>query len=156
MNVFLDYAGGYGLFVRMMRDKGFNYYWNDKYCENLFSKYWSMDRKNQIDKYELLSAFEVFEHLDNPLEAISEMFNYSDSILFSTEICKMKNVKNWWYLSCESGQHISFYSISSLEKLSEIFKCFFYSNGSSLHLMTKKYISKIKLSRYFKENKAVN
>lgn len=32
---FLDFAGGYGLFTRIMRDKGFNFYREDKYCENL-------------------------------------------------------------------------------------------------------------------------
>ncbi|HEY2581400.1 MAG TPA: hypothetical protein VGI43_06320, partial [Mucilaginibacter sp.] len=30
--IFLDYAGGYGLFTRLMRDKGFNFYNTDKYC----------------------------------------------------------------------------------------------------------------------------
>ena len=28
---FLDYGGGYGVFVRLMRDIGFDYYWQDKY-----------------------------------------------------------------------------------------------------------------------------
>jgi hypothetical protein len=27
---FLDYAGGYGVFVRLMRDIGFDFYWYDK------------------------------------------------------------------------------------------------------------------------------
>jgi hypothetical protein len=29
---FLDYAGGYGVFVRLMRDYGFDFYWYDKYA----------------------------------------------------------------------------------------------------------------------------
>ncbi|MFM6453388.1 MAG: methyltransferase domain-containing protein, partial [Planktothrix sp.] len=33
---FLDYGAGYGLFVRLMRDKGFNFYGFDKFCKNLF------------------------------------------------------------------------------------------------------------------------
>jgi hypothetical protein len=28
---FLDYGVGYGVFVRLMRDIGFDYYWQDKY-----------------------------------------------------------------------------------------------------------------------------
>lgn len=35
---FLDYAGGYGVFVRLMRDIGFDFYWDDKYTPNLFAK----------------------------------------------------------------------------------------------------------------------
>ena len=31
---FLDYGGGYGVFVRLMRDIGFDYYWQDKYTKN--------------------------------------------------------------------------------------------------------------------------
>jgi hypothetical protein len=27
---FVDYGAGYGIFVRMMRDDGFDFYWNDK------------------------------------------------------------------------------------------------------------------------------
>ena len=31
----LDFGGGYGMFVRMMRDKGFDFYRQDIYCDNL-------------------------------------------------------------------------------------------------------------------------
>jgi hypothetical protein len=37
-NRFIDYGGGYGLFVRLMRDAGFDYYWFDKFCDNVLSK----------------------------------------------------------------------------------------------------------------------
>src|SRR5579863_10371766 len=36
--VFVDTAAGYGLFVRLMRDIGFNFFAHDKFCENIFSK----------------------------------------------------------------------------------------------------------------------
>ncbi|MDB5109105.1 MAG: glycosyl transferase group 1, partial [Mucilaginibacter sp.] len=39
---FLDYAGGYGLFTRLMRDKGFNFYNTDKFCKNLFAEYFDL------------------------------------------------------------------------------------------------------------------
>jgi hypothetical protein len=29
-NKFLDFAGGYGIFTRLMRDIGFDFYWSDK------------------------------------------------------------------------------------------------------------------------------
>ena len=34
---YLDYAGGYGLFVRIMRDSGYDFYNHDEHCENLFA-----------------------------------------------------------------------------------------------------------------------
>jgi hypothetical protein len=35
---FLDYAAGYGLLVRLMRDIGYDFRWADEYCENLFAR----------------------------------------------------------------------------------------------------------------------
>src|SRR5918996_853624 len=39
---FLDYGGGYGLFVRLMRDKGFDFYLYEPNCENLFAQTFSI------------------------------------------------------------------------------------------------------------------
>ena len=47
---FVDYGGGYGLFVRLMRDFGFDYYRQDKYCENIFAKNFEA---NDNEKFEL-------------------------------------------------------------------------------------------------------
>ena len=48
---FLDFAGGYGLFVRIMRDKGFNFYRYDKYCINIFANYFNISTiDNEIQK----------------------------------------------------------------------------------------------------------
>eukprot|EP01037_Dinobryon_pediforme_P009733 gene9733-9799_t len=35
---FIDWGGGYGVFTRMMRDIGYNSFWRDMYCENIFAK----------------------------------------------------------------------------------------------------------------------
>ena len=34
-SVNVDISGGTGLFTRLMRDNGFNYFWLDPYCENV-------------------------------------------------------------------------------------------------------------------------
>src|SRR4051812_7392765 len=34
----LDFGAGYGLFVRRMRDLGYQFFWNDTHCPNLFAK----------------------------------------------------------------------------------------------------------------------
>lgn len=139
--LFLDYAGGYGLFVRLMRDKGFNFYRQDAYCENIFAKYFDLDDLPKGSSFEAITAFEVFEHLQNPLDEISKLFLYADTILFSTELLpdhKLESVNDWWYFLPEIGQHIAFYSWQTLNTIASTFNCYLYSNNNNLHLFTKR------------------
>jgi hypothetical protein len=139
---FLDFGGGYGVFVRMMRDLGFDFYWHDKHCVNLFAK--DYEAANILkDNYDLLTAFEVLEHLQNPMSEIEEMSRLSDHILFSTQLVPTDNPKpdQWWYYGREHGQHISFYSLRSLHLIAERLKTNCYSNGSTFHMFSKKHIS---------------
>lgn len=138
---FLDYAGGYGLFTRFMRDKGFNFYHTDKFCENIFARYFELKDAPPEKKFELLTAFEVFEHLLDPVKDIGEMFQYSDNVLFSTETIpsnSIEKIEDWWYFVPETGQHISLYSLKSLESIAEKYKCNFHTNKTTMHLFTKK------------------
>jgi 2-polyprenyl-3-methyl-5-hydroxy-6-metoxy-1,4-benzoquinol methylase len=137
---FLDYAGGYGLFVRLMRDKGFDFYREDKYCENIFAKYHDRQYLTETSKFELITAFEVLEHLEKPLQDIREMLLHTDSIIVSTELQPNKALKgldDWWYFTPETGQHISFCSRNTLMYMARQLNVHFYSDGS-LHLFTKK------------------
>lgn len=137
---FLDYAGGYGLFVRLMRDKGFDFYREDKYCKNIFAKNYDLEDLGVKNKFELVTAFEVFEHLEDPLMEIEKMFKYSDTVIFSTELQPSQNIKSneeWWYFTPETGQHIAFYSAKTLEYIAEKLHFSFYSIGN-MHLMSKK------------------
>lgn len=137
---FIDFAGGYGLFTRLMRDQGFDFYHTDKYCPNIFAEFFDLKSLSGIPDFELLTAFEVFEHMANPVTEISDLFAFSDHILFSTELLPVNsgdNLADWWYFSFETGQHISFHTMKSLEYISQKIGCNFYSNGSSLHLFTK-------------------
>lgn len=137
---FIDYGAGYGLFVRMMRDFGFDFYWHDIYCENIFAKDFTA---SDSERFEVLTAFEVFEHLNDPSEELDKMLEYSDSILFSTELFPASAPKpgHWWYYGLDHGQHIAIYSKRSLEILAAKRGLYFYSNGKNLHLFTKKKIS---------------
>ncbi|MBD1852324.1 glycosyltransferase [Cyanobacteria bacterium FACHB-502] len=139
---FIDYGGGYGLFVRMMRDLGFDFYWYDKFCQNIFAKGFEADTSG-LKNYELATAFEVFEHLTNPVVDISEILKCSSSILFSTELLPPSNPKpdEWWYYALGEGQHISIYTYHSLLQLAEQFNLNLYSNGRSIHLLTQEKIS---------------
>ncbi len=138
---FLDFAGGYGLFTRLMRDKGFNFYHTDIYCQNIFAEHFDYAHTNPNEKFEAVTATEVFEHMNNPVDEIKALFNYSDTILFTTEL-QPKNLqgelKSWWYFSFETGQHIAFYTEETFQYLAKQFNCNFYSNGHSMHLLTRK------------------
>jgi 2-polyprenyl-3-methyl-5-hydroxy-6-metoxy-1,4-benzoquinol methylase len=140
---FLDYGGGYGIFVRLMRDAGFNFYYYDRYCTNLFAK--GFEGLVDGDKYELVTAFELLEHLANPYQEIVEMLKVSNSILFTTDLLPTHNPKpgEWWYYGLEHGQHISFYTLKSLEEMAKKLGLNLYSNGSSIHLLTANEISPI-------------
>ena len=167
---FLDYGGGYGLFVRLMRDCGYDFYRYDLYCENLFSQHFDAE-DSANDTFELLTAFEVFEHLSKPLEEIDNMLKYSDSIFFTTELypTSVKKVEDWWYFSPETGQHISFFSKKTLEVIAEIKQLNIYTDNKSYHLLTKKKCSKLRflyliyrkkianklLGRYFENKKSL-
>ena len=142
---FLDYGGGYGMFVRLMRDNGFKFFREDLYCPNIFSKHFDIEDIPNNQHFELITSFEVFEHLENPISEIKKMFNYAESILFSTDLQPKQNftsAADWWYFLPETGQHISFYTKKSLEVIAEQLNCHFYTNNGSLHLLSKKKFKK--------------
>lgn len=139
---FLDYAGGYALFTRLMRNKGIDFYNTDPYCENIFAEEQDLKYLPVGQRFELETAFEVFEHLPDPVAGMEDMLKYSDSILFSTVIVPKSVSKDWWYYSFETGQHVAFYTLNSLKFLAEKFGLNFYSNGTTLHLFTRKNLSK--------------
>ncbi len=139
---FLDYGGGYGLFVRLMRDLGFNFHWYDKFAENIFARGLEAENSNQT-AYELVTAFELFEHFINPIDEIQEILKFSKNILFSTELLPANSPKpdEWWYYATHEGQHISLYTPQALAIIAQKLNLNLYSNGSSLHLLTEKTIS---------------
>ncbi|MEI6704156.1 MAG: class I SAM-dependent methyltransferase [Deltaproteobacteria bacterium] len=136
---FLDFAGGYGLFVRMMRDSGFDFKWYDRYCANLFAGGFAADLDDDKN-YELVTAFEVFEHLVDPVSGLEELLKHSKNILFTTDLLPEPAPKpeEWWYYGLEHGQHVSFYTRKSLQFLAEGKGLNFYTNGATVHLMTEK------------------
>ncbi|WP_333335946.1 methyltransferase domain-containing protein [Microcoleus sp. BROC3] len=137
--IFLDYGGGYGLFVRLMRDAGFDFYWLDKFCQNIFAQGFEIDAATN-NQFELVTAFEVFEHLVHPIDELEELLKVSRNILLSTELLPESHPKpdEWWYYVLHEGQHVSLYTAKSLSILAAKFNLNFYSNGSSLHLLTEK------------------
>ena len=147
---FIDFGAGYGVFVRMMRDRGFDFYWHDRYCENLFAKHF-VARPDTT--FELLTAFEVFEHLPNPLAEIEEMLGYSKNLLFSTQLVPegMQAAGDWWYFAPEHGQHVSFYTVEALKVVAKAFNLFLATDGVGTHLLSQRPVSN-RLFRFFVAN----
>ena len=131
---YLDYAGGYGVFTRLMRDAGFNFFHTDKYTENLFAKDLGWDLKTKIDG---VTCFECFEHLVNPIQEIAEIVSISKLCFFSTELLP-ENIPSlsWGYYGFEHGQHISFYSHKTLQVIARRFGLHVESVGN-FHLFSE-------------------
>jgi hypothetical protein len=136
-NKFVDYAGGYGLFTRLMRDKGYNYFWQDNYCQNLFAIGFEY---NQELKYDALTAFEVFEHFTDPMSELKKIIGLADTIIFTTNLMRTEcpNLKDWWYYGLDHGQHISFYTKKTLEYIANSNLLNLYTNGKSIHILSKR------------------
>lgn len=152
----LDFGGGYGIFVRMMRDKGYDFYRQDIYCDNLFAKHFDiLDWPDK--KIDVVTAFEVFEHLENPLEEIGKMLSYSGNIIFSTTLLPsdISTFKDWWYVSPETGQHIAFYSEKSLRFIANKSNLHFYTNHNNLHFFSKEKVDQSVVNKVFFPKKSI-
>jgi hypothetical protein len=138
---FLDYGGGPGLFVRLMRDRGFNFYRQDRYAAPILCRYFDLeDLPVQERRFALVTAFELMEHLPRPLIEISEMLSLTDSVLFSTELVpsgSISNLETWWYLGLAHGQHVSFYTGNSLSALASSVGCHYFPLDANLHFITR-------------------
>ncbi len=135
---FVDYAGGYGLFTRMMRDIGFDFYWSDPFTKNLVARTFEIQDGK---KYHLATSFESFEHFDNPKEELQKIIQIADNIILSTELLPspIPNASDWWYYGLEHGQHIALYTQKAFIELARQFNLHYY-NLDDVHLLTKKVI----------------
>ncbi|MDZ4668156.1 MAG: class I SAM-dependent methyltransferase [bacterium] len=149
---YVDFAGGYGIFTRMMRDVGFDFYWSDKYATNMMAKGFE---SKAGERFEAVTAFEVFEHMVSPHDDLKEILAVSDTVIFSTILVRPEAPKqDWWYYGFNHGQHVSLYSEKSLEVLAQHYGLNLYTNHLSFHMLTKKKLSRVvfgllmKLSKY--------
>lgn len=134
---YLDVGGGYGIFVRLMRDAGFNFFLYDPHCANLFAKGFSKSEEDlSKERFQAITFFEVLEHVENPISFFKNYKDLSDTFIFSTELMpasEFRSVNDWWYFAPETGQHISFFSSQSLQILAKKMELSYSTDGYFLH-----------------------
>jgi hypothetical protein len=135
---YVDAAGGYGMLTRLMRDFGFDFYWKDKYCENLIAP--GFGYQDEFGPCVAVTAMEVLEHLTDPLAFVKETLSAvnSQTLIFTTELYNGDPPKpdKWWYYAFETGQHIGFYQRRTLGVLGEKLGLHFFSAGG-IHILSK-------------------
>lgn len=144
----VDVAGGYGLLTRLMRDLGFDYYWSDRYANNLFARGFEYV-PGQEGRCLAVSAIEVLEHTTNPLDFIQQTLNdyQSDTLIFTTEVFAddaPPPPDRWGYYAFDTGQHIAFFSRRGLARLAKRLDMTYYPLGR-LHVFSKRSLSRWKL-----------
>jgi hypothetical protein len=138
----VDYAGGYGFLVRLLRDKGIDAFWADPYSENLVARGFEYTGGGGS----LLTAFEAFEHFVNPVQEMNQLVSISPNILLTTSLAPSPTPQpsDWWYYGLDHGQHVGFYRLASLQYLADKFGLNLLSDGVSTHLFTQEKFSMTK------------
>jgi hypothetical protein len=93
--------------------------------------------------FDLTTAFEVFEHLQDPAQLAMQLWPHTDQLLITTEIIPTPApaLDEWWYYAPEHGQHISFYTLDALRIIGEDGNRHLCSNGVNLHMFSRGKVS---------------
>lgn len=131
----LDYGGGIGGLSDILNLEGIKYESFDPF---------GGDTRNGVEKtYSIISAFEVLEHVTNPLgvfDAMVKMLNQKRGLLLISTQLTMPTMNagqliNSWYAAPRNG-HISLYSIQTMNYLAGKFKLDYRRVSRGLHIFS--------------------
>lgn len=146
----VDIGGGTGLLTRLLRDVGFDCYWEDKYCENIYAL--GFDSSDAPRPVGSLILVEVFEHLTDPIGFLSRLVHDfdPDAIFLTTLVYPVQESgepvrsDDWWYYAPQTGQHVGFPSPKTLQYIANEMGMRVHSVGM-YHVMTRRDVPRWKL-----------
>jgi hypothetical protein len=141
LRTILDFGGGDGLLCRLLRDRGVDAHIVDDYATPTYA---NLFKGSLEHRYDLITAFEVFEHLANPANALGRLFESKPRfVIASTETYSGQDA-SWWYLCPSQGQHVFFYSTKALRSLAQRYEYSYYEiNGR--HLFSREPLTRVQL-----------
>lgn len=116
----LDFGGGRGELARLLREQGFQH-------ADFYDPFFG-DAAVPERRYDLVTAFEVFEHTTDPLGTAAQAASFLSAggfLLFSTLLQPRAALPSWWYIAPRNG-HISIHTRASLLAI---------ATGLNLHYM---------------------
>lgn len=128
----LDYGGGNGLTASLLSTQG----WSYKSCDPISNP---IAPSTDFGNFNLISAFEVFEHIPDPIHGMSHLASYAADdclLIVGTQVTdgQVKNSRlDWWYAGPRNG-HVTLHSKSSLELLFNKHSFKYIQIDPSLHL----------------------
>ena len=137
----VDFGGGYGMFTRMMRDRGHHFSHYDPYCDNLFAKGFEVALNES--RFDMLTAFEVFEHMANPHDELKQLDSMAESWVVSTMLVPDPAPKpdEWWYYVLDGGQHVALWTRRALQSVASQYGRQLVTTKRGLHVLSGRKIN---------------
>jgi hypothetical protein len=137
---FLDWAGGYGALTRFMRDRGFDFQDFDPLAQNVFAGAHRLAELRPEDHFDAVTAFEVLEHLADPVGTLRAVAESSDMLVLTTRLLPAQTPRptEWDYYALGSGQHITFYTPGALRTLGRRLGYDHITPGGLVHLFQRR------------------
>lgn len=140
----LDFGGGDGLLCRLLRDRGLDAYTFDDYARATYARTFEGDLQRE---YDLITAFEVLEHLPDPRSSLDLLFEAKPRMIIASTEKYCGQDATWWYLAPLHGQHVFFYSSEAFQLVASRYKYAYYEvNG--WHVFSREKLSRMELNMF--------
>ena len=132
----LDYGGGEGLLVRLLRNRGLDARWYDPMATNRYARGCEAE---PAGRFGIVTAVEVVEHLTDPVATIRELLDLTDVLVLSTFLVPEPAPApgTWWYYTPDTGQHITFLSRRGLQRTADALGVHL-SSHVNLHVLSRR------------------
>jgi len=114
----VDYGCGSGLFVRTMRDIGWDVWGYDRYSQPRLALGFQTPTFKHFD---VMNLCEVVEHFDEPRAYFDEIFETKPKVVVIQTGMANQVTPDWDYITAEHGQHIFFLSPKTLAWLCQTY-----------------------------------